>query len=611
MLQRVEKPGRYIGGEWGTVKKDWATSEVKIALAFPDLYEVGQSHLGLRLLYHRINDEADLLAERVFAPAMDLEALLRQNQTHLFSLDSWRPLYSFDIIGFTLQYELSYTNILNMMDLGGVSLYAHQRGEHDPWIIGGGPGAFNPEPIADFFDLFFLGEGEDGVLEIARMIAQAKTGGWSRQKTRRALASIQGVYVPSLYAITYHVDGTVAMVTASEGAPERVKKRIVNDFDRAYLPEQDIVPFTETVHDRIMLELFRGCTRGCRFCQAGMIYRPVRERSPETVENALGKFLRNTGYEEVSLTSLSSSDYTKIHELIERLMGCYGNDHVNFTLPSLRIDAFPVELAKRFQGGRKASLTFAPEAGTERMRRVINKGVTEDDMLAATEAAVRGGWQRLKLYFMIGLPTETLEDVEGIVELVKKVQARGRSVLGKRAHTLQISVSVSNFVPKPHTPFQWRSQLDSEAIRQRQQFLSQRISGKGLEFHWHDVTTSLLEGVFSRGDRRLGETLFKAWELGCRFDGWSEFFRPDLWEEAFEITGLSPSFYTIRQRPYEELLPWEHLDSGVSRQFLIAEDRRAESADPTLDCRTKACPNCGVCSSLGVRTQLARGDRHA
>lgn len=610
ILERVEKPSRYMGGEWGSVKKDWEACKTHVALAFPDLYEVGQSHLGLRLLYQRLNEEPHILAERVFAPAADLESILRQEGVPLFSLETRHSLAEFDLLGFTLQYELSYTNILNMMNLAGIPHRSMERQGGQPWIIGGGPGAFNPEPIADFFDLFLLGEGEEALLEIVETITQSKEEGWDRNKTRRRLAKISGVYVPALYDVSYHADGTIAAIIAKEGAPKTVQKRIISDFDQAYIPKQDIVPFTEIVHDRIMMELFRGCTRGCRFCQAGMIYRPIRERSPETVENALHKLLRETGYEEVSLTSLSSSDYSRIQEVVERLTGCYGKERVNITLPSLRIDAFPEDLAKRFQGGRKASLTFAPEAGTERMRRVINKGVTEEDMLNAAEAAIRGGWHRLKLYFMVGLPTETMDDIQGIVELVKKVFQRGRNILGKRAHQLQISVSVSIFVPKPHTPFQWRPQLDQEAIKERQQLLADQIKGRGLEFHWHDPQTSLLEGVFSRGDRRLGATLIKAWELGCRFDGWSDAFRPELWREAFAATGVDPAFYANRHRPYDEVLPWDHLDSGVSRHFLMDEDRRAEEAQSTEDCRTKGCPNCGVCSSLGVRTRLAGGARH-
>ncbi|HOQ23808.1 MAG TPA: TIGR03960 family B12-binding radical SAM protein [Bacillota bacterium] len=608
ILARVEKPSRYTGGEWGMVKKDWTKAQVRVALAFPDLYEVGQSHLGLRLLYDQINQHPDYLAERVYAPWIDLEDELRKAAKPLFSLESRRSLAEFDLVGFTLQYELSYTNILNMMDLGGIPLAARERGSEHPLLIAGGPGAYNPEPIAEFFDLFFLGEGEEAILEILAVLARAKRAGLSKAQVKKELSKIPGVYVPEFYEVSYHQDGTLAGIRAAEVVPVRVTKRIVADLEQCPIPEQQIVPFTDIVHDRIMLELFRGCTRGCRFCQAGMIYRPVRERSVPTLEKALDKLLKQTGYGEVSLTSLSSSDYSEIRQLVARLMDCYSAEHVNISLPSLRIDAFPADLAERFQGGRKSSLTFAPEAGTERMRRVINKGVTREDMLSAAEAAFRGGWQRLKLYFMMGLPTETDEDIIGIAELAREVLNLGKGIWKQRPHAVQVSVSVSVFVPKPHTPFQWRPQLSLEEVERRQRLLADHLKGRGLELHWHDARTSWLEGVFARGDRRLAAVVKTAWELGCRFDGWAEHFRFDLWLEAFRRSGLEPDFYANRQRSYTEILPWDHLDAGVCKEFLQDEDRRAEAGLLTPDCRQAACSACGVCPGLQVRPSLAGGE---
>ncbi|HEX2954477.1 MAG TPA: TIGR03960 family B12-binding radical SAM protein [Bacillota bacterium] len=611
ILKSVEKPSRYTGGEWGSIQKDWEKSRLRCALAYPDLYEVGESHLGLRLLYHRINDEQDFLAERVFAPKEDMERELRAGHLPLFSLESQRPVSQFDILGFTLQYELSYTNIINMLDLADIPIHTADRGDHDAFIIGGGPGAYNPEPIADFFDLFFLGEAEEGILEILNCVASGKAAGKNRKEIKRDLALIPGVYIPEFYRVTYLEDGRIDQIRPLPGIPPTVKKRVIADFDHSYLPTQQIVPYSEIVHDRIMMEIFRGCTRGCRFCQAGMVYRPVRERQVSTIENGLKELIKSTGYSEASLTSLSSSDYSMIRELVSRLSDCYSSQFVNITLPSLRIDAFPADLAERFQGGRKAGLTFAPEAGTDRLRRVINKGVTEEDMVNAAEAAFRGGWQRLKLYFMLGLPTETDEDLEGIAKMARNVLAIGKQLVGRRAYAIQVSVSVSTFVPKPHTPFQWRGQLDLAEVKRRQALLAEWVRGKGLELHWHDAETSFLEGVFSRGDRRLSAVIQEAWRLGCRFDGWTESFRFDLWMEAFKNTGIEPRFYANRVRDYSETLPWDHLDTGLDKRFLIEEDRRAEQAINTSDCRKNDCAGCGVCGALGVQTSLVGGDENA
>ncbi|NLM37427.1 MAG: TIGR03960 family B12-binding radical SAM protein, partial [Firmicutes bacterium] len=607
LLERVEKPARYIGGELNAVVKPWDQVKVRVALAFPDIYEIGFSHLGLRLLYHLINEQKDYLAERVYAPATDMERELRQAGLPLFTLESRRSLAQFDLVGFTLQYELSYTNILNMLNLAGIPLKREERGEGDPLIIGGGPGSYNPEPLADFFDLFLLGEGEEAVLEIMAQIANGKKMGWSKQAIKEELLKIDGVYLPEYYSIEYTDEGRIAAINPLPPAPPVVRKRVVRDFDRAYLPQKELVPWVEPVHDRAMVELFRGCTRGCRFCQAGMVYRPVRERSPAVLTDYLKKIIAQTGYEEISLTSLSSADYTKIEEIMGSLADCFAAQKVRLSLPSLRIDSFSPELAAHFQGERKGGLTFAPEAGTERLRRVINKNLTDEQILQTTEAAFTAGWQRLKLYFMIGLPTETDQDLQGIVDLARAILVVGRRVHGPKAGRVQVTVSASTFVPKPHTPFQWRPQLSLAETTRRQGFLQERLVGRGLQFSWHDPTLSVMEGVLSRGDRRLGQALAKAWELGCTFDSWPDRFHWDLWQQALFAAGLSVENY-LRARSYQEILPWDHLSAGLAKDYLQQEDKRAEEEKITLDCRTrKGCTICGVCSRLGAETRLAGG----
>lgn len=605
----MEKPARYTGGELNAFVKSWDQARVRVALAFPDIYEIGFSHLGLRLLYHLINEEADYLAERVYAPAEDMEAELRKANLPLFTLETRHSLAEFDLVGFTLQYELSYTNILNMMNLAGIPLKREERGEAFPLIIGGGPGSFNPEPLADFFDLFLLGEGEEAILEILERIAVGKEQGKSKQAIKEELLKIEGVYLPEFYAVQYTDDGKIAALNPLPPAPPVVHKRVLRDFNQAFLPKQELVPWLEPVHDRAMVELFRGCTRGCRFCQAGMVYRPVRERSPAVLTEYLQDIIAKTGYEEISLTSLSSADYTKIQEIMASLTDCFAAQGVRLSLPSLRIDSFSPELAARFQSGRKGSLTFAPEAGTERLRRVINKNLTDEQIMRTAEDAFTAGWQRLKLYFMIGLPTETDQDLQGIVDLARAILAAGRRIHGPKAGRVQVTVSVATFVPKPHTPFQWRPQLSAAETERRQSFLQERLGGRGLQFSWHDPALSQLEGVLSRGDRRLGNALVKAWELGCTFDSWPDRFRWDLWCQALAATGLQIEEYT-RARSYEEILPWDHLSAGLKKDYLRNEDQRAEEGKMTSDCRTRRdCTTCGVCAQIEASPQLVGGEK--
>ncbi len=604
ILSGVQRPARYTGGEYNSIVKDWDKVGVKMVLAFPDVYEVGMSHLGGKILYGIVNSHPDFLLERTFAPWPDMEEAMRRAGLLLYSLESFRPLRDFDVVGFSLQYELSFTNVLNMMDLAAIPLWAGERKQGDPLVIAGGPVCFNPEPVSPFFDAFIIGDGEEVLLEFLEVVGKNRDR--PREEVLRVLAGIDGVYVPCLYEVNYNEDGTIRETRPlRQGTPQKVRKRVVQNLDKAYYPVNPVVPFLDIVHDRAVLEVMRGCQRACRFCQAGMIYRPVREKSLSTLLTQARDVLDNTGYEEISLASLSTADYSNVERLVESLIEQHGPRGIGVSLPSLRADAFSVKLAGEVQKVRKTTLTFAPEAGTERLRRVINKNVSEADLMAAVEAAFEAGWDGVKLYFMIGLPTETYEDLEGIIELLIKVRDAGRN---KRVKRLNITASVSNFVPKSHTPFQWEPQLQLSELESRQKFLFEKAKGvKGVRLDFHDPRTSYLEGVMARGDRRLAPVIFRAYRLGCKFDGWKECFHWDLWLRAFSEENVDPDFYTTRQRAYTEVFPWEVIDSGVDKQYLISEHERSRTGIITRDCRYDGCVGCGICPTLGVELDL-RGE---
>ncbi len=601
ILEKVQKAPRYTGGEMNTAVKAWDECPLHFGFCFPDTYEVGMSHLGLKILYGLINRESWSLCERFFMPWTDMMALMEEEQLPLLSMESRHPLNEFDVVGFTLQYEMSFSNILAMLKMGGIPLEGKDRGEADPIVVAGGPCAFNPEPLADFIDAFMIGDGEDVMTELNRVILERKEKGLSRERCLKNLAKLEGVYVPSLYDVAYNGDGTVASVKPNcPEAPATVKKRVVVDLNSTYYPEEFPVPYTEVIFDRIMLEIMRGCTRGCRFCQAGILYRPVRERSMEKLIDLAEKLQQSTGYEEISLSSLSSGDYSCLPELIRELMRRLKEKRVSISLPSLRIDSVLKESLEETQQVRKTSLTFAPEAGTQRMRDVINKGVTEEDLLGKVRDAFEGGWSSVKLYFMSGLPTETMEDLDGIADLARKVIAEYFNVpKTRRAKGLRVTVSVSVFVPKPFTPFQWAPQDKLETIIGKQEHLKQMLNIKGVTFHWHEPYVSYLEACFARGDRRMGKVLRRAFEKGCILDGWNETFRYDTWMEAFRECGLDPAFYANRERPKDEILPWDHIDSGVTKQFLWHEKEKSERAETTKDCR-KGCNGCGIQRWKGV-----------
>ena len=601
ILPFVEKPARYTGGEWGSVLKDKEKVDIRFAFCFPDVYEIGMSHLGMKILYHLLNERADTWCERVFAPWVDMEDKMRENNIPLFALESKDAIGDFDFIGFTLQYEMSYSNIVNMLDLAGVPLRSCDRGEDDPFVVMGGPCAYSAEALAPFADFFQLGEGEEMMNECMDCYREWKEKNLPRSEFLKMVSKIEGIYVPSFYDVEYNEDGTIKGITPiSDEVPKTVRKRVIENLDSVYYPDKIIVPFIEIVHDRIMLEVFRGCIRGCRFCQAGMIYRPVREKSASTLLDCAQKLIDNTGYNEISLSSLSTSDYTQLADFSDKLLEMTEDKKVSLSLPSLRLDSFSMDLMNKVNKVRKSSLTFAPEAGTQRMRDVINKGITEEDLMNSSKMAFEGGYSSIKLYFMMGLPFETIEDVCGIADLSKKVVRQYFSVpKEKRSPGLRVTASVSSFVPKAFTPFQWARQNTMDELRTKQYALKECMDDKRVKYNYHEAPVSVLEGVFARGDRRLADVLLAAHKKGIRFDGWSQFFSMEKWQEAFQECGLNMDFYT-RERSFDEILPWDMIDVGVRKDFLISEAKKAQQGIVTPNCRQK-CSACGAnCYKGGV-----------
>lgn len=595
ILMKVQKPTRYTGGELNSVIKNAEEVDCRFGFCFPDTYEIGMSNLGMKILYHDLNRRTDTYCERVFAPWVDMEEEMRKSNMRLFALETGDELFEFDILGFTLPYELAYSNVVNMLDLSGVPILAADRTENDPIVCGGGLCAYNAEPIADIFDFFMLGEGEDIInLVVDKYIEWKKGGKKNKREFLKTLAKIDGIYVPSFYDVQYNDDGTIKSITPTEPeAKPVVTKTIMKDFEQAYTPDTIIVPFGEVVHDRVMLELFRGCIRGCRFCEAGYAYRPVRERSAETLTELADKLLGCSGYDEISLSSLSTSDYTQLKELTDNLLEFTEKKKIGLSLPSLRIDNFSMELMKKVQKVRKSGITFAPEAGTQRLRDVINKNITEDNVLKSAKMLFEGGWTNVKLYFMIGLPTETEEDILGIAELSQKVLGEYFSIpKEERAKNINITTSTSSFIPKPFTAFQWAKQNSREEIIHKQDMLKSAITSRKIKYNWHNNRISYLEGVLARGDRRLCKAIIEATKKGCRFDGWDEQFKFDTWMETFAECGIDPDWY-LRERSYDEVLPWDHISIGVTKEFFIRENEKAKRGETTPNCRQK-CAGCGA-----------------
>lgn len=594
ILQYVQKPARYVGGELNSVVKNPNEVDIRYAFCFPDIYEIGMSHLGMKILYGLVNEREDAWCERVFAPDVDMEEQMRKNNVPLFALESGDYIKDFDIIGFTLMYELCYTNVLNMLDLAGIPLYSKDRDELTPVICCGGPCACNPEPIADFMDIVFLGDGEESTNEVLDLLKYCKQNGLSKKEFLLKAKDITGVYVPSFYEDSYNDDGTLKELKATNNAPQSVKKSIVSDMNKCYYPKEFVVPFINIVHDRAVEEIFRGCIRGCRFCQAGFIYRPIREKSVETINAQSKALIESTGYDELSLCSLSTSDHSKVNEMLTSLIDWTVKDKINLSLPSLRVDNFSDELVDKLNKVRKSGLTFAPEAGTQRLRDVINKNVTQEEVINTCTKAFDNGWTTVKLYFMMGLPTETMEDIEGIANLgMEVVHAFYKNSNRQKGTGLQVNISCSSFIPKPFTPFQWEPEDSMDSLKAKQKHLLESIPSKKIRVSYHETPTSLLEGVFARGDRRLSAVIHSAFKNGCKFDSWDEHFKFDAWLRAFEDNGIDPYFYTQRKREFSELLPWDHLDYGISRKFLKNENLKAHQNTTTPHCRIK-CAGCGA-----------------
>ena len=594
ILQYVQKPARYVGGELNSVIKDADKVDIRYAFCFPDIYEIGMSHLGMKILYGLVNEREDAWCERVFAPDIDMEEQMRKHNVPLFALESGDYIKDFDMIGFTLMYELCYTNVLNMLDLAGIPLFSKDRTELAPIVCVGGPCACNPEPIADFVDIVFLGDGEESTNAVIDLLKECKKNGASKQEFLLKAKDITGVYVPSFYKDSYNDDGTLKELVPINDAPEKVKKSIVSDMNKCYYPKEFVVPFISIVHDRAVEEIFRGCIRGCRFCQAGFIYRPIREKSVETINAQSKALIESTGYDELSLCSLSTSDHSQVNEMLTSLIDWTVKDKINLSLPSLRVDNFSDELVDKLNKVRKSGLTFAPEAGTQRLRDVINKNVTEEEVIKTCTKAFDNGWTTVKLYFMMGLPTETMEDIEGIANLgMDVIHAFYNNPNRQKGTGIQVNISCSSFIPKPFTPFQWEPEDTMESLKAKQKHLLESIPSKKIKVSYHETPTSLLEGVLARGDRRLSAVLYSAYKKGCKFDSWDEHFKFDAWMEAFEENNLDPYFYTQRRRDFSEVLPWDHLDYGISRKFLENENLKAHQNTTTPHCRIK-CAGCGA-----------------